>query len=112
MSHVNIDAATRSEAVRLLDGLLKHITLAEAQWSQGDDPAAMRSLLKARSAGGQVTATVIANCLRQALATVDSPDRYTREQGLDEFFRLIAFVESTLCPTCRGRVAAKLKENR
>lgn len=110
MSHVNIDAATRGEAVRLLDRLLKHIVMAEAQLSQGNDPAAMQSLLKARRAGGQVTATVITTCLRQALATADSADRYTREQGLDEFFRLIAFVESTLCPTCRRRVAAKLKE--
>ena len=109
MSHVNMDPATRVKAVRILQALLKQVVAAETLLSQGDDPATMRSLLKARRLGGQATAAVIANCLRQAFAAADSADRYTREQGLDEFFRLIAFVESTLCPTCRRRVAAKLK---
>lgn len=109
MDQVETDAATRAEVEHFLQDVLKRVTAAESLLLQGDDLAAMRSLLKARRLSGQATATLIANCLRRAFANVDSADRYTREQCLDEFIRLIDFAETTLCPTCRRRVAAKLK---
>lgn len=101
---------TRAEVTRQLKQIGRRVATAEALLMAGNYPAAIRALLEARRLGNQTIAVLIAGCLRRSLADVNSADRRRREAGVDEFIRLVDFVESTLCPTCRRRVAAKLKE--
>jgi uncharacterized protein with beta-barrel porin domain len=101
---------TKVAATKHLKRLGQCVATAEALLSAGNHTAAMRALLEARRLGGQATAVLMADCLQQSLAGVNSPDRRTREASVDEFIRLVDFVESTLCVKCRRRVAARLKE--
>jgi hypothetical protein len=105
-----MEPKTRAEVTKLLKQIGQRVATAEALASADDPVAAMRTLLAARHLGGQATAVLMADCLQQALAGVNSPDRRTREASVDEFIRLVDFVESTLCVKCRRRVAARLKE--
>ncbi len=103
---------TKVEATKYLKQIGQRVAAAESLLLAGNHAAAIRTLLKARRLGGQTTAVLMADCLRRALAGVNSPDRRTREASVAEFIRLADFIESTLCPTCRRRVVAKLKEQR
>jgi hypothetical protein len=101
---------TKVEATKTLKQIGQRVATAEALLSAGQHAAAIKTLLEARRLGGQATAVLMADCLQQVLAGISSPDRRTREASVDEFIRLVDFVESTLCATCRRRVAARLKE--
>lgn len=103
---------TKVEVTKYLKQIGQRVAAVESLLLAGNHAAAMRALLKARRLGGRATAVLMADCLQQALAGVNSPDRRTRDAGVDEFIRLVNFVESTLCATCRRRVAARLKEKR
>ncbi len=100
---------TRAEVTKQLKQISQRIATAEALTSADDPAAAMRTLLAARHLGGRATAVLLADCLQQALQGVRSPDRRMREASVDEFIRLADFVDTTLCRTCRRRVAARVK---
>lgn len=102
---------TKVEATKYLKQIGQRVAAVESLLLAGNHAAAMRALLEARRLGGQATAVLLADCLRGALAGVSSPDRRAREAGVDEFIRLVNFVESTLCPTCRRRVASHVRRN-
>ncbi len=100
---------TRAEVTKLLKQIGQRIATAEALTSSDDPAAAMRTLLAARHLGGRATAVLLADCLQQALQGVRSPDRRMREASVDEFIRLADFAETTLCRTCRRRVASRVR---
>lgn len=102
---------TKVEAMKSLKQIGQRVASAEALALAGDSAAAMRALLEARRLGGQATAVLMADCLQQALAGVNSPDRRTREASVDEFIRLVDFVETTLCRACRRRVASRVRRS-
>jgi hypothetical protein len=99
---------TKVEATKSLKQIGQRVATAEALLLTGNHAAAMRALLEARRLGGQATAVLMADCLQRALNGVSSSDRRTREASLEEFIRLVDFVESTLCATCRGQVEGEV----
>jgi hypothetical protein len=102
--------SANAEAMKHLKLIGQRVAAAEALLLAGNHPAAIRTLLEARRLGGQTMVVLIVDCLRRALASVNSPDRRTRETCVDEFVRLVGLAGSTLCLACRRRVVARPKE--
>ena len=105
-----MDTRVRADTLKYLKKVEQSVKAAETLFDAGEYLPAVRTLTEARRLGGQATAVLMAECLRRVLDDASNGDRYAREKCLDELVRLVGFIESALCPACRRRVAARLKE--
>jgi len=104
-----MNSTARAEALSNLKEIEKRLQTANEQLAAGDSLAAVRALVEARQLARQTTVTLVTHCLRAVWADAASDDTQRREACLDELVRLVAFVESALCPACRGQVGRRLK---
>lgn len=112
--HVMSEKTQRNLVRDVLRIMAEHVSAAQGLFKQDGDQCieVLKLLEKARWAGRQGTAAIMAPCLDEKLTAVQATWGDSADEDLDQLIELAYFSLLNLCPSCRQEVGRSLTEMR